>query len=120
MLKFPSKTERITLRLTRNVYEIVYYLSYALDCSVSRVVSLLLERGMHDVRFVNQYINRYLSSIDDSRKKELQKVLDYINGELEEEITLASLLSYIAAEFKDPLKTSKEAFTAFFNQWKGK
>ena len=78
------------------------------------------ERGMHDVRFVNNYINKHLRSIDEGRKKELQKILNYINGELEEEITLASLLSYIAAEFKDLLKTSKEALTVFINQWKGK
>lgn len=120
MLKFPAKTERVSLRLKRNVYEVVNTLSYALDCSVSRVVSLLLERGMHDIRFVNTYINTNLNSIDERRKKELQKILDYINGELEEEITLAALLSYIAAEFKDPLKTSKQAFEDFFRQWKGK
>jgi len=50
-------------------------------------------------------VNKYLKSIDEKRKKELQKILDYINVGLEEEISIASLLAYIVDEFKAPVKT---------------
>ena len=49
-------------------------------------------------------MNKYLKSIDEKRKKKLQKILDYINVELEEEISIASLLAYIVDEFKAPVK----------------
>lgn len=116
--KIAAKTERVSLRLNNELYEFVYSLSYALDCSVSRVVSLLLDRGMHDINFINKYVNKYLTDIDDNRKRELQKILDYINKGLEEEVTIASLLSYIVDEFKQPLKTTKEAVNDFIKSWK--
>lgn len=115
-----QKTERISLRLKSEMYEVIYTLSYALDCSVSRVTAILLEKSMHDINFINDYINEHLISIDDKRKKELQKILDYINDNLDEEITLASLLSFIVDEFKEPLKTTKDAVNDFIKHWKRK
>lgn len=116
--KMANKSERISLRLDQEMYEFMYSLSYALDCSVSRAVAVLLYRGIHDVTFINDYINKYLTSIDLRRKKELQKILDYINEGLDEEITLASLLSYIVDEFKEPLKSTKDAINDFIQHWK--
>lgn len=116
--KMATKNDRVSLRLTTELYEFMYTLSYALDCSVSRVVSILLERGIHDVAFINRYVNKHLRDIDDNRKKELQKILDYINEGLEEEVSLGSLLSYIVDEFKQPIKTTKDAVNDFIKHWK--
>lgn len=118
--KLGGRTERISLRLKPETYEFIYTLSYALNCSVSRVVAILLEKGMHDITFINDYINTHLSSIDEKRKKELQKILDYINNDSDEEITIGSLLSYIVDEFKEPMKTTKEAVSDFIKHWKRK
>lgn len=113
-----TKTERISLRLNNEMYEFVSTLAYSLDCSVSRVVAILLERGMHDITFINDYVNKYLRTIDDQRKKELQKILDYINEGLEDKYSISSLLSHIVDEFKESTKSTKDAITDFIKHWK--
>lgn len=112
------QTERISLRVTNGLHEFIHSLSYALDCSVARVTAIFLEKGMQDVTFINRYINTYITEImDENRKKELQKIVDYINGETEEEHSVASLLSFIVDEFKKPLQTTKEAINEFVINW---
>lgn len=116
--KVTVKSERISVRLNKELYEFLHSLSYALDCSVAEVASILLEHGMNDITFISSYVNEHLHDINDKDKEELQKILDYINQGLEEEIGLASLLSYIVDEFKQPLKTIREAVNDFIEYWK--
>lgn len=113
------QTERISLRITNDLYEFIHSLSYALDCSLARATAILLEKGMQDIAFINRYINTYLTkTMDERSKKELQKILDYINGETEEGYSIASLLSYIVDEFKKPMQTTKEAINEFVIHWR--
>ena len=93
-----GETERISFRLTNEDYEIIYALSYALDCSVSRVASILFYESITDAVFIERYVESYLDSLDKSRKKELKQLLKYIRKEIGESYSLADLLSYLVDE----------------------
>ena len=51
-------SERVTVRFKQTDYEMISILSYALDCSASRVVAVLLEMALHDIQIVNTYIKK--------------------------------------------------------------
>lgn len=93
-----GETDRISFRVKQNLYEKLYALSYALDCSVSRVASVLLYESMTDADFIEQYMARYVDSLDQSRKKELQQLLRYIRKETNEHYGFAELLSLLVDE----------------------
>lgn len=93
-----GKTERLSFRVKPDLYEKIYALSYALDCSVSRVAGLLLYESITDADFIEKYINHYIESLDNSRKKELQQLLRYIREETNERYGFAELLSLLAQE----------------------
>lgn len=90
-----GKTERLSFRVKPDLYEKIYALSYALDCSVSRVASLLLYESITDADFIEKYINHYIESLDNSRKKELQQLLRYIREETNEQYGFAEVLSLL-------------------------
>jgi len=109
-----GERERITLRLTQRTYEVVAVLAYALDVSASRVCALLLDESMHDFRFVNGYVNRYLSGkLSESQMRELRDILRYVNEYEDDQMTLASLLSSIVDEVSAPVTRMKDAVSEF-------
>ena len=93
-----GETDRISFRVKQDLYEKIYALSYALDCSVSRVAGLLLYESITDADFVEKYMERYINSLDKSRKKELQQLLRYIRKETNERYGFAELLSLLVDE----------------------
>ncbi|MFJ7371576.1 hypothetical protein ACIQVU_19420 [Lysinibacillus sp. NPDC098008] len=93
-----GETDRISFRLKNDVYEILRALSYALDCSVSRIAAILLYESIIDKVFIERYVESYLDSLDKSRKKELKQVLKYIRKETDESYNLVDLLSYLVDE----------------------
>lgn len=99
-----GKTARISIRFKSNTYEAIHALSYALDCTVSRACSLLLDASVRDSDFINDFVKRYLEdNIDAERMKELKKILKYINADnpYGEEYSWAALLSYMIDEVKE-------------------
>lgn len=105
--------ERITIKFRRADYEVIYGLGYALDCSPSRVVAILLQLAMQDIRIVNRYIKRHLENeLSEAQMKELKSVLRYINNMNNTHHSWASLLSQI---FDDvgPVSRIKDAITDF-------
>lgn len=117
-----GETERISLRLVENDYEILTALAYALDVRPTRVCALLLDAGMSDYRFVNNYVMRYLhGKISDQNTKELREILRYMNKVSGEHHTMASLLSAIVDEVREPVTRIKEAVGEFvIKHWRDK
>lgn len=106
--------ERLTLRLTQQSYEGVSVIAYALDVSPSRVCALLLDASMHDFRFINTYVSRYLNSqVSPEQMKELRNILRYSNEDVDDYMTWAAFLSAIVDEVSAPVTRIKDAVSEF-------
>ena len=116
-----GQNERISTRVDSDTYEVINTLAYALDCSVSRACSLLLDASIRDVEFLNEFVQNYLSiHVDDKRMKELKKVFRYINqnNPYSKEITWPSFLSYLIDEVKVSAEKVKDTVSGFvINKW---
>lgn len=117
-----GRSERISIRFKSNMYENLSILSYALDCSVARATSLLLDATVRDVDFINEFVRRYISEhMDEKRMNELKNVLKYINGRNphEEEISWTVFLSYLMKEVKVSAEKVQDTVAEFvINHWK--
>jgi hypothetical protein len=106
------------------MHERLSVLAYAMDCSVARATGLLLDASVRDVEFINEFVRRYLSEhIDDSRMKELKKVLKYINANnpYSEEISWLAFVSYLMSEMRNGAEKVHETVSDFVvNNWKNK
>lgn len=93
--------ERISMTLNNNLYEYAYLLSYAMDCSVAKVVAYAVERSINDFNFLNRYINQFISkNVSKEHKDLILKIVKTVNKESSEEYNIASLLLYIADEYR--------------------
>ena len=118
-----GETERISLRLTSEVHEMVNVLAYGLDCTVSKACALLLHEGMNDFEFVNHYVRKYLEdSLDEHTLREVEKIVSYVekeNGESKD--SWAAVLSAMVDEVKKPVITAKEVVGEFLiSNWRDK
>lgn len=118
-----GESERISLRLTSEVYEMVNVLAYGLDCSVSKACGLLLHEGMSDFEFVNEYVRKYLEdNLDEQTLREVEKIVTYVkkeNGESKD--SWAAVLSAMIDEVKKPVITAKEVVGEFLiSNWRDK
>lgn len=114
-------SSRITLRLVEHDYELLTRLAYALDCRPTRVCAILLDAGMRDFRFVNNYVKRYLHGhLSDAHIKELREIVRYMNGMNKEYHTLASLLGLIIDEVSAPVTRIRDAVSEFLGTIKDK
>lgn len=97
--RIECEKEKVTIKFKREDYEIIYALGYALDCSPTRVVAILLQIAMLDMRIVNGYIKQYLESeLTESQMKELKGLMKYINEVSDTHHSWASLLSRVVDE----------------------
>ncbi|MGE7667412.1 hypothetical protein ACQKMN_17060 [Ureibacillus composti] len=98
-----EKIERISMKISHNGYEYAYNLSYAMGCSVAKVVAYAIEKSINDFAFLDRYIKQFLSKqIDKERKDMMLKIVKAINKDFveSEEYSIAALLLYIADEYK--------------------
>lgn len=111
-----EETERLSLRLTKDIYSLVAVLSYGLDVTVSKTTALLLREGMKDYEFVERYVRSYLlNSVDEYHLREVEKVLRSVS----KDESLASLLSAIVDEVKRPIVNAKQMIGEFLiNNWR--
>lgn len=111
-----EETERLSLRLTRDIYSLVAVLAYGLSVTPSKATALLLREGMRDYEFVERYVRSYLlNSVDEFHLREVEKVLRSVG----KDESLASLLSAIVDEVKRPLVSAKEMIGEFLiNNWR--
>lgn len=120
----PGQSERISIRFTQQTYEAICALSYALDCTVSRACALLLDASVRDSDFINEFVRKYLEdNIDETRMKELRKVLRYINADnpYNEEYSWAALLSYMIDEVRSSADKVTDTVSDFIvKHWRDK
>ena len=113
-------TERVTIRFTQQEHEAIAKLSFALDCSVSCTVALLLEMATQNIRFVNTFIKGYLQTeINERQIRELREIIKYVGETGETHHSWASLLALIREEIGNPLLNMKDAVEEFLNsKWR--
>lgn len=113
--------QRITIRFRKETYDRLAALAYALDCTVSKACALLLEIGIRDFEFVNEFIRTYIEkNVDEMRMKELEEVMRYIKSNQKdgEEYTWAMLLSFIIEEMKGNVGRLQDSVAHFIvNHW---
>lgn len=115
-----ERGERVTIRFTQKEYASIAALSYALDCTPSRAIAILLDISMSNVRFVNIYVKKYLQQeLSESQMKELQLVLRYVNKVGESHHSWASLLAHVIDEVGSPVSKIKEVINEFIDlKWR--
>ncbi|MBM7610591.1 hypothetical protein JOD29_003883 [Lysinibacillus composti] len=117
----PGTCERISLRVTKRVYDILSALAYALDCSKARACALLLENSMTDFEIVNEYLKNYLEQgLDKRRMAEVNKLMSFINKEFsEKDYSYMHLLSHMVDEVNTPISSTKEIVDEFIiHHWR--
>lgn len=96
-----DKIGRVSMTLDEDIHEYAYQLSYAMGCSVAKVVSYAIEKSMNDYDFLNWYAKEYLIKLLDTDKCNLIfMAVERYNEEKQEEYNLISLLLYITDEYK--------------------
>jgi len=116
--KVQGSKGRESTKFTHDEYKPVALLAFALDCSISRTVAVLLEISMSNVRFVNQFIKTCLQSeLEEWQMREFKGVLRYINKHGESQYSWASLLKHVIDEIGTPSSTYrlKEVFRDFID-----
>jgi hypothetical protein len=119
--KFNVPSSRITIRFTQSTYEKINALSYALDVTPTRATGILLDASIRNTNFINTFAKNYIKGqLDQGRMKELKKVLKFINenNPYEEDISWATLLSYIFDEIKEGTITVKTALVNWIDKYK--
>lgn len=111
----------ISIRFKQDTYKSIKALSDALECTPSRACALLLDASVRDVDFINGFVENYLKEkLDDHRMSELKKVLKYLNqnNPYDEDISWASLFSYMVEEVKIHAEKAQKTVSNFIiNQW---
>ena len=123
-IRFPrtdtGKCVRMHMRLVTHDFENLKTLAYALDLTPTRVSAILLDICIHDFRFLNMYVQKYLSSeLTRPQMLEFREMLKYINKNSNNEMTMAALLSAIVDEVKRPIAPEpKPMGELIVNHWR--
>ena len=116
-----GQTARISIRFKSDTHDTISALAYAMDCTVSRACAVLLDASVRDGDFKRVRTQILEANIDDSRMKELRKVLRYINADnpYGEEYTWVNLLSLMVDEMRTATAKVADAATDFvFKHWR--
>ncbi len=99
--------ERITIRVTKDVNEILEDLAYCMGCAKARVTAALIENAISDFVIVDEYVKGFLEDgLDKQKMRELKKLMNYVNdNESGNDYTWASMLSVIVDEVKSTTNT---------------
>lgn len=94
--------DRITIRVTVDMNNILENLAYCLSCAKARVTAALIEYAITDFSIVDDYVKGFLEEgIDKHKMKELKKLFNYVNdNESGNEYSWASMLSVIVDEVR--------------------
>lgn len=117
----PGETSRVTVRFTQAEYDSIAILSYALDCTPSRTVAILLYAAMRHLKYVNRYVKEYLDGhLSENQMRELRGVLKYINLKNEASQSWMSLIGTIVDEVSAPITRVKDAVSEYLATIKDK
>lgn len=73
-----GETNRVSMRITSQDYRELSDLAFTLDVRPARAATILLELGIKDFRFVNNYVKSYVHApLDGKYKAEYSKILMY-------------------------------------------
>lgn len=111
----------VTVRFKQNAYDSIAVLSYALDCTPSRTVTLLLGIAMRNTEFVNRYVQKYLDGhLSEIQMRELRGVLKYVNHTSDVKQSMMSILGAVLDEVSAPVTRVKDAVSEFLSGIKDK
>lgn len=116
--KVKGSKERVSTKFTHDEYKPIALLTFALECSISRTVAVLLEISMSHVRFVNRYIKKYLQNeLEEWQIREFKEILRYVNKYGESHYSWASLLEHVVEQIGTPSTAYrlKEIFRDFID-----
>lgn len=110
----PGENDRITVRFTQKEYDSIAVLSYALDCTPSRTVAILLYTAMRNIEYVNRYVKEYLDGqLSENQMRELRGVLKYVNHTSDAQQSWMALLGNIIDEVSAPVTRVKDVVSEF-------
>lgn len=111
---------RMKTRLKADTFEELKDIATALDVRPARACAVLIQESFHSQYFMDNYIKRHLqANITDRQLLELKKIMEYINRDVNYNVSWATLLSYIMQEVKEPARTLKEKVNTFvIKHWK--
>ncbi|MCY9546762.1 hypothetical protein [Lysinibacillus xylanilyticus] len=113
--------QRVSVRFTQGVYDSIAVLSYAMDCTPSRTVAILLNIAMKNVEYVNRYMKEYLDGhLSEQQMRELRGVLKYVNHTSDAQQSWMALLGTILDEVSAPMTRVKDAVSEFLSGIKDK
>lgn len=97
-----NEKERVSMKLNTKLYGYAYYLSYAMECSVAKVVAYAIEKGFNDSEFLIGYVNESLNKrLKGEHKEEFYKLISLINNDSNEELDVLNTSLYIKDEYGD-------------------
>lgn len=93
-----ARRNRVSFTLQMETYDLLYTMAYCFGVSVSKMAAVLLFESLIDIDFIESFLESYLDSLNDTRKRELRKLLKYIQSETAQNFTLADLLAYLVEQ----------------------
>jgi len=106
-------TERVSIQLNQEIHEYAYTLSYAVGCSVAKIISYCIEKCMNDYEFLEKYVTGYLiKKMDEERKNLMLGMLGKANDELDEEHNITALLLAVLDDYKEADESFENALVS--------
>jgi len=109
--------ELVSIFFKKTDYELICAIAYALDCTPTRTVAILLQHATCDIKAVNEYV--YINmrhQLTEWQMKELRKVFRYINHYNDDRVSWASVLSKIVGDVRPSTKKLYELVNEFLKQ----
>lgn len=106
--------QRLSVRFTQSVYDSIAVLSYAMDCTPSRTVAILLNIAMKNSEYVSRYMEEFLDgNLSEQQMRELRGVLKYVNYRSDVQQSWMSLIGNILDEVSSPMTRVKDVVSEF-------
>lgn len=116
-----GETGKITIKFSQATYDTICVLAFGLGVTPTRATALLINAAIYYSDFADTYVRKHVEEqLDTSRKKELRKVLQFINAssDYEQKVSWASFLSVIYDDFLTGNNTISDSIQEFLDRWK--
>lgn len=116
-----GETGKITIKFSQKTYDTICVLAFGLGVTPTRATALLINAAIYYSDFADTYVRKHVEEqLDASRKKELRKVLQFINAssDYEQKVSWASFLSVIYDDFLTGNNTISDSIQEFLDRWK--
>ncbi|MFS0788832.1 hypothetical protein ABC345_20940 [Shouchella sp. 1P09AA] len=116
IIRVPERKHKMTMRLSKPVFNELENFAHALGKTTTSSAGLLLKVAVTDTPVLQQYVQKtVMTELDAGRKQQLKEVLKYIHTHNEEtvDVTLFHLLDMIVTKFRHGKHSLKDAIDAF-------